>query len=90
MKRLKLNTLNHLGLVPCLSLRSAAVGNVFILGLHFCHDGVHVKVAAVVHLHHHGRILDLALQLLDFLERNQSQVCFRTTLGEMHERVKVK
>lgn len=68
--------MDHLGLVPRLSLGSAAVGHVFILGPHFCNNSVHVKVAAVVHLHHHRRVLDLALQLLDFLHRKWFQAMF--------------
>lgn len=61
--------LSHLSLVPWLSFGSATVGNVFILGTHFSNDGIHVKVTAVVHLHHNRCVLDLALQLTDFLHR---------------------
>lgn len=73
--------MDHLGLVPRLSLGSAAVGDIFILGPHFCNNGVHVKVAAVVHLHHHRRVFDLALQLLDFLQRKWCQLCFKALLS---------
>lgn len=73
--------MDHLGLVPRLSLGSAAVGDVFILGPDFCNNGVHVKVAAVVHLHHHRCVLDLALQLLDFLQRKWFQLFFKSLLS---------
>lgn len=41
----------YLGLVPSLRLSAGAVGNVLVLSLHFCYDGIHVQVTAVVHLH---------------------------------------
>lgn len=43
--------LNHLGLVPRLGLGAAAVSDILVLSLDLSHNGVHVQVAAVVHLH---------------------------------------
>jgi len=64
---------SHLLFVPALSLSSAAVGDVLVLRAHFRHDGVHVQVAAVVHLHDDRGVLDLALQLTQLLgEKNTS------------------
>lgn len=62
----------HLLFVPGLCLGLAAVGDVFILSTHFSHDGVHVEVAAVVHLHDDGGVLDLALQLAELLQKQKS------------------
>lgn len=77
---------SHLCLVPRLSLSSATVGNVFILGAHLRNDGIHVKVTAVVHLHHNRGVLNLSLQLLDFLqyknisrEEMENALCFKMT-----------
>lgn len=67
------SVLNHLGLVPCLCLSTAAVGDVFILSLDFSNDGIHVQVAAVVHLHNDGSVLDLALELMKFLKKYQKR-----------------
>lgn len=60
----------HLCLVPWLSFSSATVGDVLILGPHFSNNRIHIKVTAVVHLHYNRCILDLSLQLLDFLQYN--------------------
>ena len=46
-----IRAISHLGLVPSFCLSAGAVGDVLILSPDFSHNGVHVQVAAVVHLH---------------------------------------
>lgn len=57
----------HLLFVPGLGLSLALVGDVLVLRADLSHDAVHVQVAAVVHLHNDGSVLDLALQLTQLL-----------------------
>lgn len=63
----------HLLFVPGLCFSPAAVGNILVLSTHFSHNGIHVEITAVVHLHNDGGVLDLALQLTKLLQ-NQSLV----------------
>lgn len=57
----------HLLFVPGLSLGLALGSDVLVLGADLSHNAVHVQVAAVVHLHNDGSVLDLALQLTQLL-----------------------
>jgi len=68
---------SYLTLVPGLGFSSAAVGDVLVLRAHLRHDGVHVQVAAVVHLHDDGGVFDLALQLTQLLI---SKLTWRSTI----------
>lgn len=62
---------SHLRLVPCLCLSAGTVGNVFILSLDFSHNGIHVQVTAVVHLHNDRSVLNLALEFTQFLKQRK-------------------
>lgn len=57
----------YLDLVPGLCLLAALGSDVLILSLDLGHDGVHVQVTSVVHLHDDGGVFDLALHLAEFL-----------------------
>lgn len=70
LKMINTRTKIHLGLVPCLCLSAGAVGNVFILGLDLSNNGIHVQVAAIVHLYNDRSVLDLALELTQFLKQS--------------------
>lgn len=62
-----ISPLTHLALIPGLGLRSAPVGNLFILCLDLCDDAVQVQVSTVIHRQHHRGVRDLGLQLMKFL-----------------------
>lgn len=59
---------SYLLFVPGLCISLAAVGNVLILSAHFSHNGIHIQLAAVVHLHNDRGVLDLGLQLPELLQ----------------------
>jgi len=69
LKKTLKGALIHLAFVPRLRLGAAAVGDVLVLGLDFSHNGVHVQVAAVVHLHDDRSVLDLSLELTKLLKK---------------------
>lgn len=64
----------YLLLVPHLCFGLAAVCNVLILSTDFSHNGIHIKVTAVVHLHNNGGVLNLSLQLTKLLHKEVAEL----------------
>lgn len=61
--------LTDLALIPRLGLLTTLICNGLILRLDLSHYFIHVQVAVVVHLHDDRYVLDLALELSQFLRK---------------------
>lgn len=64
----------HLALIPRFCFCPALLGNVLILSFNLSNDAIQVQVPVVVHLKDHGGIRNCLLHLVQFLQRESSQL----------------